>query len=264
MELKEHQENRFEKGIYDKRNKINNLTGKEWVFSTRSVKTKEYRTHIDISSAISKSYYDFLPVELIIELFMTFVKPNSTIFDLSCNFGSSALAAHLTEDKINYYGFNFIKTDLIKFKSFINEKSNINLITKSIQSVNILKSKIKPNLIFSELIFSSKDSSARNRSVKLWLDTLITSISYLLKFNLINCYLIISIQNTIIESQKDSSPNYTTYINNVNEVNSQISNLNFILKGEIIWKIPRNYKIPFKSNSNFKLNDKRILIYRME
>ena len=38
--LKDHQVDRGKLGIYDLRNRINNLTGKQWTFSTRSVITK--------------------------------------------------------------------------------------------------------------------------------------------------------------------------------------------------------------------------------
>jgi len=33
LALKDYQENRQERGIYDKRNTLNDLTGKEWLFS---------------------------------------------------------------------------------------------------------------------------------------------------------------------------------------------------------------------------------------
>ena len=61
MDLKPHQENRGNDGIFDKRNKINNLTGKEWLFSTRSVKTKEYKFIIDIERAFNNEYINFMP-----------------------------------------------------------------------------------------------------------------------------------------------------------------------------------------------------------
>ena len=40
LSLKSYQEDRQERGVYDKRNPLNDLTGKEWLFSTKTVLPK--------------------------------------------------------------------------------------------------------------------------------------------------------------------------------------------------------------------------------
>ena len=70
--LKSYQENRFERGIYDKRNLLNDLTGKEWLFSTKTVIPKKYPN--ELSSCL-------LPVQLRSEIIETFSKPKWRILD---------------------------------------------------------------------------------------------------------------------------------------------------------------------------------------
>ncbi|MFW9905910.1 MAG: DNA methyltransferase [Candidatus Thorarchaeota archaeon] len=85
--LKEYQVDRQERGVYDKRNTINDLTGKEWLFSTKTVIPKGYQR---IWSQNEKSeYHNSIPSTLSKELIETFSKPGDTILDPFAGIGST-------------------------------------------------------------------------------------------------------------------------------------------------------------------------------
>ncbi|MHA2388460.1 MAG: DNA methyltransferase, partial [Candidatus Hodarchaeales archaeon] len=90
--LKDYQEDRFERGVYDCRNALNDLTGKEWLFSTKTIIPKEYSSRFP-SLSID---HDFppLPIDLSQELIETFTKPNGTILDPFAGLGSTLLAGY--------------------------------------------------------------------------------------------------------------------------------------------------------------------------
>ncbi len=81
------------RGIYDKRNKINNLTGKEWLKLSKSV-------WISTKSAIDKDAFEhpapFL-VEDIKKLILLFTKKNDYVLDPFMGSGTTLLAAVLTD-----------------------------------------------------------------------------------------------------------------------------------------------------------------------
>ena len=175
MDLKPHQQDRGKKGVYDTRNKVNDLTGKEWLFSSRSVKTKSYDFTIDIEAAIQHGFLDFMPVGLINDLYRTFSKPDSIIVDPYCNFGSSAIASQLIFENKTFFGFNFNKSTLIKnIERFdIKNKVNISYEGSSNRIPHI-------DLVFSELIFSKNTPVAAGslrsytvRSRLIWVPNLV-------------------------------------------------------------------------------------------
>ena len=266
LELKPYQENRGIRGVYDKRNRINNLTGKEWVFSTRSVKTKEFKFITDLKKAFMFDYYDFMPVELINDLIQTFVKPGSTIVDPNCNFGSSSIAVGLNDLNYTYFGFNFHNNQLIDHKPKTNSQIHLNE-----KSYEISKIKCIPDLVFSELIFSTVFPEKRNIEINSWLKDIILYLKMILPSIVKNTYFIFGLQNTRFNKEKTDE---FRYISNVSPVNTELEKLNLLLKAELIWKIPDNYinvlksvlKNKFRDSTDFSflLNDKRILIYKLE
>lgn len=82
-----------DRGIYDKRNKINDLTGKEWLKLSKSV-------WVSTKSAIDKDAFEhpapFL-VEDIKKLILLFTKKNDCVLDPFMGSGTTLLAASLTE-----------------------------------------------------------------------------------------------------------------------------------------------------------------------
>ena len=87
--LKEYQIDRQERGVYDKRNTLNDLTGKEWLFSTKTVIPKGYQR---IWAQYEKSeYHNSIPCTLSKELIETFSKPGDTILDPFAGIGSTLI-----------------------------------------------------------------------------------------------------------------------------------------------------------------------------
>ncbi|MFX1506655.1 MAG: DNA methyltransferase [Promethearchaeota archaeon] len=94
--LKEYQVDRQERGVYDKRNTINDLTGKEWLFSTKTVIPKGYQR---IWSYNEKSeYHNSIPSTLSKELIETFSKPGDTILDPFAGIGSTLFGCFLANE----------------------------------------------------------------------------------------------------------------------------------------------------------------------
>ena len=184
-----------ERGVYDKRNKINNLTGKEWLFSTRSVKTKEYSYFYDILPVLSENYIDFMPIELISEIVATFSKSGSIIIDPICNFGSIGLSTCFLTDKREYFGYNYKKIANIRFDKTINLKT-INFSQFVFEDKINFSSENKGFILFSELIFSSLNVIQREKEYTEFEKKLKKSIENLISNNLILDYVIIASQNT--------------------------------------------------------------------
>ncbi len=87
--LKEYQEDRQERGVYDKRNTINDLTGKEWLFSTKTVIPRSF-SRIWPSNGKSRNHNP-VPSDLSKELIETFSKPGDTILDPFAGVGSTLI-----------------------------------------------------------------------------------------------------------------------------------------------------------------------------
>ncbi|MHA1932598.1 MAG: DNA methyltransferase [Promethearchaeota archaeon] len=92
LPLKPYQEDRQKRGIYDRRNILNDLTGKEWLFSTKTIIPKIYPTNFS-SSLINNNPF-FLPVQLRREIIETFSKPGGKILDPFLGSEFTLLAGH--------------------------------------------------------------------------------------------------------------------------------------------------------------------------
>ncbi|MFX1282066.1 MAG: DNA methyltransferase [Promethearchaeota archaeon] len=96
LSLKDYQENRQERGIYDKRNVLNDLTGKEWLFSTKTIIPKKYP--LIWPSNIRSRNYNPIPSDLSKELIETFSKPGNTILDPFAGIGSTLIGSFFANE----------------------------------------------------------------------------------------------------------------------------------------------------------------------
>ena len=91
--LKKHQVDLGERGVYDKRNPLNDLTGKEWRFSTKSVIPKSYPPSFSLE--LRNQHGGQKPPELAEELIRTFSKEGELILDPFAGTGSILIGATL-------------------------------------------------------------------------------------------------------------------------------------------------------------------------
>lgn len=105
LNLKSYQEDRKERGVYDKRNRINDLTGKEWIFSTKTVIPRSFSPN-SLFSPYNLPYSP-LPFELVQDLISTFSKPNESILDPFAGIGA-ILFANNFENRGNFYSKRII------------------------------------------------------------------------------------------------------------------------------------------------------------
>lgn len=251
-----------ENGIFDKRNQVNNLTGKEWLFSTRSVKTKNYLYYFDVQKTLEQNYLDFMPIDLITELILTFSKPETIIIDPSSNFGSIGYATSKAGEKRSYIGFNYDIETQISFNVEF-DLTNITFSSDSLSNNSSLPINEKKCILITELIFSSLNSESRSKKLNEFKKNLERTLQILVKRNIIIDYVIIAIQNT-----KDEN----SYHYNTKEIFDLLSPFNLLLKSELIWKIHEDEFSVIKrylhlissseSDNNKLLNDKRILVFR--
>ena len=86
-----------ERGIYDKRNKLNDLTGKEWVFFTNSVWITGYSPTAkeNVGLKYRKIHPSPKPPALLKEIIEFFTKADGKILDPFCGVGGTLLGAAL-------------------------------------------------------------------------------------------------------------------------------------------------------------------------
>lgn len=93
------QEPRFidmgERGIYHCGNRLNDLTGKEWVYATRSVLNKAYPPSFQFS--LRNSHGGQKPPELCAELIRTFTKQGMSVLDPFMGVGGTLLGATISQ-----------------------------------------------------------------------------------------------------------------------------------------------------------------------
>ena len=85
------------RGIYNSNNKLNNLTGKEWKFATRSVITKVYP--INMQHTLRKQHGGQKPPELCADLLKIFTKQRDLVLDPLAGVGGTLLGASLCNRK---------------------------------------------------------------------------------------------------------------------------------------------------------------------
>ena len=129
------------RGFYDVANQLNDLTGKEWVFSTKSVIPKGYPPSFQLN--LRNKHGGQKPPELCESLIKTFTKEGENVLDPFCGVGGTLIGCHLSnrtgigveinKDWIDIYR-NICDLDSLKpqevihgdsrkiLKNFINEK----------------------------------------------------------------------------------------------------------------------------------------------
>lgn len=94
-ELGEHQTYIDGRGIYDERNEINDLTGREWKFATKSVIPEQYPP--DFQHELRSEHGGQKPPRLCLELIQRFSKSGDLILDPFAGVGGTLLGASLAE-----------------------------------------------------------------------------------------------------------------------------------------------------------------------
>lgn len=100
------------KGVYSKKNKLNDLTGKEWKFSTKSVITKNYPPNMQMH--LRKQHGGQKPPELCRDLIKTFTKKNQIVLDPLMGVGGTLLGASLCNRKVIGFEINKKWIDIYK------------------------------------------------------------------------------------------------------------------------------------------------------
>jgi len=85
------------RGLYHKNNELNDLTGKEWKFATRSVITKVYP--LNMQHNLRKQHGGQKPPELCADLIKIFTKEGALILDPLAGVGGTLLGASLCNRK---------------------------------------------------------------------------------------------------------------------------------------------------------------------
>lgn len=83
-----------ERGIYHTGNRLNDLTGKEWVFATRSVMNKSYPPSMQFD--LRSQHGGQKPPELCADLIRTFTKSGQSVLDPFMGVGGTLLGATLS------------------------------------------------------------------------------------------------------------------------------------------------------------------------
>ena len=83
--------------IYSEKNKLNNLTGSEWKFSTKSVINKVYP--INMQHKLRSEHGGQKPPELCADLIKIFTKENQLVLDPFMGVGGTLLGASLVNRK---------------------------------------------------------------------------------------------------------------------------------------------------------------------
>jgi DNA modification methylase len=92
-ELSDHQEYIEGRGIYDERNQVNDLTGREWKFATKSVMPEQYPP--DLQHELRSKHGGQKPPRLCKELVQRFSKAGDTVLDPFAGVGGTLLGASL-------------------------------------------------------------------------------------------------------------------------------------------------------------------------
>lgn len=274
MKLKEYQENRGDIGIFDRRNKVNNLTGKEWIFSTRSVITRPFQEVFDKTALAKIGYENPLPVLCWKECIRTFSKPREHITDPLCNYGATAMASFQANEDRTYRGFVFKELVFEGVQAHLEDlrkSDNVQLFESILSADSPPFSNFYTDLVITELIFDLRSGIPLLVQYQRWLSQLIDSFSHLIPKLTKNRYVLVSLENFRTESGHLSKYFSATY-----DVSKQLSRFGLKLKGELIWLNPHKKSQAFARDNDIPnlirttdwftnvTNEKRILVFRFE
>ena len=85
------------RAFYDLANQINDLTGKEWVYATKSVIPKGFPPSFQLK--LRNKHGGQKPPELCESLIRTFTKEGETVLDPFCGVGGTLIGCHLSDRK---------------------------------------------------------------------------------------------------------------------------------------------------------------------
>jgi DNA modification methylase len=94
-ELKPHQRRVDGRGVYDERNRLNELTGREWKYATKSVITESYPP--DFQHDLRSEHGGQKPPRLCMDLIERFSKAGERVLDPFAGVGGTLLGASLAE-----------------------------------------------------------------------------------------------------------------------------------------------------------------------
>ncbi|MFW9856857.1 MAG: DNA methyltransferase [Candidatus Thorarchaeota archaeon] len=271
--LKDYQENRGVDGVYDKRNTLNNLTGKQWLFSTKTVIPKAYSSERRQGNIEFKS--PLLPEAFCQEIIETFSKPGETVLDPSPGLGTTMLGIHLANSgesgpNRKYIGIQS-DDDLIKENlSLLRQRNELSgeLMRETMDSLaNLPQNSV--DLIFSDIPIVSNtsllDPDRAQLSPSVHSEAKVQLVHELLAFFCpvileavkklkINRYLVLTLPETI----ESGYPALNFTLSSLFVHNFQLVGLP--LKAERIWFIPE----PQKGFEEFITISRRILVFRNE
>ena len=270
LPLKPYQEDRQGRGIYDRRNSLNDLTGKEWLFSTKTMIPKVYST--DLPSGLLNSIADLLPVQLRRELIEIFTKPKERILDPFFGSELTLLAGHSSnQDSSNpareIIGIENNQNSVMQFKDIL---THLNINSSSLlkyEPEKYLKklSKGSIDFIITDLLILNPEISTEfclddNFSVISWIKTLKSDLTQSVNLLKDNRYFVIALPFRVHSALSDPKSIEEWNFALTPVITSLLESLGCILKAERFWFEPA------VSESQLMLipPKRRILIFRKE
>ncbi len=277
LALKDYQENRQERGIYDKRNTLNDLTGKEWLFSTKTIIPKLFP--LIWPSNIKSRTYNPIPSDLSKDFIETFSKPGDTILDPFAGIGSTLIGS--------FFANECTPPPRRRCIGIENNQSLIKRYYQLIKKLNIPEQGMKPgnpipvlskikndsvDFILSDIpiwdISGPKDNEkiaitlnnfnkSPKRSVKHWCSLICTILSETTKKLKESKYLVVSVPNGFIKgiSKKRGFPPVNFALSAV--LTHNLQKMGLVLKAERIQFDPNSSK-----ETIYKRMLRRFLVFR--
>ncbi|MHA1542316.1 MAG: DNA methyltransferase [Candidatus Hodarchaeales archaeon] len=203
LPLKPYQEDRDKRGIYDRRNVLNDLTGKEWLFSTKTIIPKNYPA--TLPSSLINNIVSFLPVQLRREIIETFSKPKGKILDPFLGSEFTLLAGQTSnlessQSAREIVGIKNDQNSSMQFKDILtglNINSSTSLKYESEDYLKELNNKSIDFIITDLRIFNKEKGSEslleNNFSVYSWIENLKVNITQSIDLLKDNHYFVISL-----------------------------------------------------------------------
>jgi len=248
LPLKAYQEDRQERGIYDRRNSLNDLTGKEWLFSTKTIIPKMYPADLPFSSINNIS--DSLPVQLRRELIEIFTKPKERILDPFIGSEFTLLAGNSsnqasTRPEREIIGIKHNQNSLIQLKDILpnlNINSYKSLTYESEDYLNKL-SKGSIDFILTDLQISNLGAETKfrledNNLISSWIETLKSKLAQSVNLLRDNRYFVIALPFKVYSALDDPNSIKEWNFALTPVIASLFESLGCVLKAERFWFEP--------------------------
>lgn len=154
-----------ERGIYDTRNKLNNLTGKEWVFFTNSVWITAYppSSTENIGVKHRKIHPSPKPPGLLRDIIQFFTKPDSTILDPFAGVGGTLLGTALAGENRKCIGIELEQRYIEAYKKCCQAEQLEEMIMINDDSSNMLNHEIIMSTQFDLIVADPPYSDMMNK-----------------------------------------------------------------------------------------------------